>query len=118
MFAQTAKQVSGRVLVGFGFLAAILVAVGFALTQLSALAILRSWDLSVVEHFERHRTTEMEDFAGTISSLGDTPPVVGVALLITCALAIARRWRAALLLLLALAIEVATFATVNYVVRR
>jgi membrane-associated phospholipid phosphatase len=99
-------------------MAAGLIVLGVALVELSALSSVRAWDLSIVEDLADGRARDLQGLAGTISRLGDTPPVVGVALLVTGALVETKQWRAMLLLPLALSIEVATFVSVNYLVRR
>jgi membrane-associated phospholipid phosphatase len=99
-------------------MAPVLIVLGVALVEVPALSGVRAWDLSIVDHLADGRTRDLQGLAGTISRLGDTPPVVGVALLVTGALIETKHWRAMLLLPLALSIEVATFVSVNYLVRR
>ena len=103
---------------GFVTLAALLVAVGLAVTYLGALEPLRDWEQSINERLVDGRSARLDSIARVISRLGDTFGVIGLALLISAGLAFARQWRIMLIIPVALLIEISTFLAVNYIVQR
>lgn len=103
----------------FGYLALVLfmLAVGFMLTH-PLRGSVGAWDNSVNRWFVSRRSDTGNSITGTATWFVNTLPAIGVAAVITAVLAAARRWREAAMLVLALALELSVFLTVNYVVGR
>jgi undecaprenyl-diphosphatase len=96
----------------------LLVTVGAMLTYVELLQGVREWDHSVNEHLAASRSDRFEELATAVSRKGDTLPIIAFGAVVAIAFALARRWRSAMLVPLALLIEVTTFAAVNFIVRR
>ena len=93
-------------------------AAGVALVHLGPLEGLRTWDLSVSEWFEAHRTATWDSVMTFGSRLGETEAVVAVAVIAVAILfRLKHRWAAAVVAF-GLALEAATFITANNLVRR
>ena len=92
-------------------------AAGVALVHLGPLEGLRTWDLSVSEWFEAHRTATWDSVMTFGSRLGETEVVVAVAVIAVAVLfRLQHRW-AATVIAFGLALEAATFITANNLVR-
>ena len=93
-------------------------AAGVALVHFGPLEGVRTWDLSVSEWFEAHRTATWDSVMTFGSRFGETEAVVAVALIAVAVLfRLHHRWAAAVIAC-GLALEVATFITANNLVRR
>lgn len=106
------------VLGGYVALAAGLIVVGSLLTHAAFLAPLRRWDESVNRWFVARRTPGLTRISGWLSALADTLGVTIVAVALAVLLALRRRARWALLVVIGLPLELAVFLTVNLVVNR
>ena len=104
------KRIVAFVATRFAVMVLVLAALGAVLTYFGPLASLRSWDLSVNESFASSRSARYQDLASFVSRCGDTLPIVVFGAVISAGCVIARRWRSAALLPLALVIEVSTSA--------
>ena len=95
-----------------------LIAVGAALTYLPMLDGTRAWDARISEELADSRTDGFESFAVFVSRLGDVPSILGLTMVITLVLVMARKWLAMAFVPLGLLIEFACFGAVNYAVQR
>jgi undecaprenyl-diphosphatase len=103
-------------LAGYAVLVVTLLGIGFALTHLDS--SVGRWDESVNRWFASHRTGTWNSITGTSTWFVNTVPAIGVAAIITAVLAVLRRWREAAMLVIALALELAVFLSVTFVVAR
>jgi undecaprenyl-diphosphatase len=102
--------------VGYLALSAALIVVGLILVHL--LAPVRHWDDHVNAWFAAHRTSGWNRVSKAGTFLANTMGVVVVATVVTV-FGLLRRWgRMAALLACGLAVELAVFLTVNYIVQR
>ena len=106
------------VLVRFVLLSAVFTAAGLALVHLDALAGLRDADLEISRWFVPRRTPAWNDVALFWSNFADTIATCSVALVATAFLWWRHRRRDAVLIAFGLALEAATFITVNNIVQR
>jgi undecaprenyl-diphosphatase len=111
-------HVARFVAVRFALMAVILVSTGLVLTYAGPLEGARGWDTSISESLASSRAERNDDVATFVSRSGDTLPIVAFGALVAAAFAARRRWRAAFFVPLALLVEVAGFAAVNYIVQR
>jgi undecaprenyl-diphosphatase len=119
--AKTHSQVWAPVLVtaiGLAAMAAVLILVGEAITHLGLFAGLRSADDHANATLAAHRTGPWNSFSTFWSHSAETLPIVVGGLLIEAVLALRKRWRDMLLVVIGLAVELATFLIVNEIVRR
>src|SRR5512132_621982 len=93
---------------GYLVLTALLVGIGFLLTELLLDGPIGRWDDSINVWFVRHRTPTFDELTIWGSRLGDTVTVIGIATLAVGILAIARHWAQIAFLVGALVIEVTT----------
>jgi membrane-associated phospholipid phosphatase len=117
----TQRPILAAVLVvvgGYVAMAAVLTGIGELVVNAGWLGGVRRWDDSVGTWLVDHRNDVLNDVTAVLSQIADTLGVVGLAVLIEVVLAICRRWRAMLLVPLALALEFGTFLTVNTFVGR
>ena len=111
-----AAAVGSIALIGYAVMSAVLVGVGLLIThQFSSLT---RWDESVNRWFEVRRTASWNDWTRYATKLADTLGILVVLLVAALVLFLLKhRWQA-LVLLLALTLELLTFLTVNYSVGR
>jgi undecaprenyl-diphosphatase len=76
------------------------------------------FDDSTNAWFADHRTSALDSVTNLVSRSADTLGAIGIAVIVSIALAIARQWRAIAVLVVALALELLVFLTVNFVVDR
>ncbi len=103
---------------GYLVLASLLVGIGLSLTYGLLQGPLGRWDESVNDWFLARRTPTLNDWSHAGSLIAMTGTVVAIAAVVVIGLALARRWRDAGFLVLALAIEVSVFLTTTLVVDR
>jgi len=104
--------------VGLVSMSAVLIVIGEAITHLGLLAGLRSADDHVNATLAAHRTGPWNSFSTFWSHSAETLPIIIGGLLIEIVLAARKRWRDMLLVVIGLALELATFLIVNEIVRR
>jgi undecaprenyl-diphosphatase len=103
---------------GLAVLAAVIIGIGLLIVHVLADGAVGRWDASVSHWFVAQRTPTLNTVTRWGSDLGATLTVVGVALVATIALAIARRWDAVQLIVIALVIEVSVVLLAALVVGR
>jgi undecaprenyl-diphosphatase len=109
---------AATVVAGYVAIVAMLILGGLAVVHLGLLQPARHWDDHVNEWFVAHRTPRLDRVSGWFTWIANTMGIVVVAALVT-ALLLVRRWgRWALLLVLGLGLELASFLSANYTVRR
>jgi membrane-associated phospholipid phosphatase len=113
-----ARTMGMAALVAYALLAAVLVVAGLALTHVGALHAAARWDDHLNVWAVHQRTPWMTRASGWFTGLANTMGIVVVAALVTVVLLVRRSGRRALLLVVGLPIELASFLTANYVVRR
>jgi len=92
--------------------------IGLGLLVVHVAAPVRHWDDHVNSWFATHRSAAWNAISKGGTFVANTLGVLAVAVVVTV-IAVLQRWgRAAALLLTGLALELATFLTVNYVVQR
>ncbi len=96
----------------------VLLAAGWVIVHTSLGDPVRSWDETISRNISLGRTSGWSDYSDVGTSGANTMPVVIGMVVVTIVLAALRRWRDMLLVPLALAIELSTFLTVNYIVGR
>jgi membrane-associated phospholipid phosphatase len=114
----TARSVARVIGLGYAATAAILIALGFALTKVVNGSALDRWDRRTITDFASHRTTQQTRLSAFWSKSADAPTIVLVALVIMTVLAIGRNWRQIGWIAVVLATELAIFLTVSYTVGR
>jgi undecaprenyl-diphosphatase len=95
----------------------VLLGVGYLLTHTFNDSIGR-WDEHVNEWFARHRNAAWNDVTKVATWSLNTVPVVAMAALVAGFLALRKRFREAVFLVLALVIEITVFLSVTFVVAR
>lgn len=110
---------AARFAFGVYVLAAVgLIALGLLIVHVVPGSGPRSWDASVSRWFATHRTAAVDRVTGDATHLANTEPVVVIAALVAAVLLWRRHWHQVVFLVAALALEITTFLTVDYVVRR
>lgn len=109
---------SAIALLGLVVLGAIVIGLGLLLTDVLLQGAVGRWDASVSRWFVAHRTPTLNTVTRYGSDLGATFTIVGVALASSIALALARRWRAVELIVIALVVEFSVFLTATIVINR
>jgi undecaprenyl-diphosphatase len=99
-------------------LAAFTVGLGLLLVHLLESGALGRLDSNVSHWFVNHRTPTLNTVTGFGSDLGSTGVVIGVAVVVCVALAIAKRWRQVGFLVAALTLEFISFLTATVFVDR
>jgi membrane-associated phospholipid phosphatase len=99
-------------------LAAALIVAGLAVTHILSHSFVGRWDEHVNDWFAAHRTSTWNRVSAGFTSLANTLEVVVVAAVVTVLLLIRRWGRSALLLVIALAVELAVFLSTTYLVAR
>jgi undecaprenyl-diphosphatase len=103
---------------GLVVLAAVIVGLGLLLVHVLLSGGLGRWDASVNEWFVTQRTTTLNAVTRWGSDLGATLTIVGVAFVVSVALAIARRWEAVQFVIISLVLEVSVFLISTILVNR
>ena len=102
-----------------GYLALAVIMLGLGLTLIHALqSTVGRWDESAVNWLADRRTAGWNRVTGDATFLVNTLPAIGIALVITVVLSILHRWRMALLVVVALALELVVFLSVTWIVAR
>ena len=103
---------------GYGGMVLVLVAVGEIIVHWGPLGGLRRWDEDVCRWLADRRFDLADGVTGFMSRAADTFGVILCAVVVEVALAIQRRWWALLVVPIGLGLELATFLTVNTIVDR
>jgi membrane-associated phospholipid phosphatase len=110
------KHAAAIVACGYALLVVVMLAIGFTLTHLDS--SVGRWDESVNRWFANHRTDTWNSITGVATWFVNTVPAIGLAVVITAALALRARWREAAMLWIALSLELLVFLSVTFVVAR
>jgi membrane-associated phospholipid phosphatase len=103
--------------IGFFAVAAVLILVGLLITHVFTASVGR-WDEHINALFVGHRTPTDDRITADLTFLANTPGIAAVALVVSAvAIALHRAARAALIIV-ALAVELSAFLSVNYLVAR
>src|SRR5689334_6898849 len=105
-------------LTAYLLVATALIALGLALTHLSVLHGVLRWDDHLNVWAVHERTPWMTRASGWFTGLANTMGIVVVATLVTIVLLVRHWGRRALLLVVGLPLELVSFLTANYLVRR
>jgi len=111
------KHAARVIALGYVVLVAALLLVGFTLTH-PLNGYVGKWDESVNRWFVDHRTARWNTTTAAATWVVNTVPAIGVAAVITAVLAAFKRFREAVMLLIALALELLVFLSVTFVVAR
>jgi undecaprenyl-diphosphatase len=114
----SASKIARTSLVGFAVLVAWLTVTGLLLTSTSPAEGALRWDESVSVWLADARSGQFVRIANWFSKMADTKSILAIMATVTIVLAVLRKWRAMLLLPLAMLIEITTFLSVNYLVGR
>jgi membrane-associated phospholipid phosphatase len=109
---------AGIALVGAIVLGAIVIGLGILLTEVLLHGAVGRWDEAVSRWFVSRRTPTLNTVTQYGSDIGATLTIIGVALVSSVALAIARRWRAVELIVVSLVVEFTVFLTATIVIDR
>ncbi len=106
--------------IGLGYLltSVFLIIAGFVLTKILNNGPVVRWDQRIVRNLASNRTTFQNNFSSPWSRLADAPSIVCVAIGACLLLAIGRHWREIAWIASMLAVELATFLTISYIVDR
>jgi undecaprenyl-diphosphatase len=110
------KHAAAIVAGGYVALVLVMLALGLVLTHLGS--SVGRWDESVNRWFEARRTPTWNSITGHATWFVNTIPAVGLAVVITAVLAFRRRWREAMMLWIALSLELLVFLSVTFIVAR
>ena len=110
--------IAAVVLVGYVGLTALMVAVGALLTHVLAHAAIGHWDDHANAYLAHHRHPFWNRVSGDATVIANTLGIVVIAAVVTAFLLLRHWGRRAMLLLIALAVELSVFLTTNYVVAR
>ena len=105
-------------LIGLAAMVTTLSLAGVLITSSDALSRMRAWDESISADAADGRTSGPVDLARFVTATGDTVPIIALLAAVTLVLVILRKWRAIAFLPLAMAAEITTFLSVNYLVGR
>ncbi|HEY2331221.1 MAG TPA: phosphatase PAP2 family protein [Acidimicrobiales bacterium] len=103
---------------GYLFIATLLVSVGLVLNRFLLSGPVGRADEGITSWLADHRSADLNRLTLVLSRSADTFSVVGAAIVIVTVLAIGRHWRPIVILVVALATELACFLTVNAIVDR
>jgi undecaprenyl-diphosphatase len=109
---------SAIAVIGLVLLGAIVIGLGLLLTDVLMPGAIGRWDAGVSDWFVARRTPALDTATRYGSDVGATLTIVGIALISSIALGIARRWRAIQFLVTALVLEVSVFLVAAVVVDR
>lgn len=98
--------------------AAIMIGLGLVLMQVLVPHGVGAWDNGVNDWFVGRRTPMLNTWTLWGSEIAMTPTVIGVLFFATVALGIARRWREAAFLVIAVSVEASAFLVTSLVVAR
>ena len=104
--------------VGYLILAALTVGMGLLLTRELVHGVVGRWDVDVARWFVQHRTPGRNDLSAAGSTVSATLTVVAVVVVAGVCLAIGRHWRELGIVLVAMAVEGATYLTATWVISR
>jgi undecaprenyl-diphosphatase len=110
------KHAAAIVACGYAVLVIVMLVIGFTLTHLDS--SVGRWDESVNRWFSHHRTDTWNSITGTATWFVNTVPAIGLAVVISAALAFRARWREVAMLWIALSLELLVFLSVTFVVDR
>ena len=114
-----ARLRSAAAIAAAGYLALVVVMLGIGFTLIHPLdASVGGWDTAVNRWFAEHRTDTWNSITSVATWFVNTVPAIAIAAVITAVLAVRRRWREAAMLVLALALELAVFLSVTFVIAR
>ena len=113
-----ARTMASTALVAYAIAASLLIVSGLALVHLGFLHGAVRWDDHVNVWAVHQRTPWMTRASGWFTGLANTMGIVVVATLVTVVLLVRHWGRRALLLLVGLPLELVSFLTANYLVRR
>jgi len=99
-------------------LGAIVIGLGLLLTDVLLNGAVGRWDASVTGWFVAHRTPTLNTVTRYGSDLGATLTIIGVAVVVSIALALRRMWRAVELVVISLVLEVSIFLMATILVDR
>jgi membrane-associated phospholipid phosphatase len=103
---------------GFALMAAIMIGLGLLLTNVLVPHGVGAWDNAVNDWFVRRRTPTLNTLTLRGSEIAMTPTVIVVLFLAAVALGIARRWREAAFVVIAVSVEASAFLVTTLVVTR
>jgi membrane-associated phospholipid phosphatase len=103
---------------GFVVMAAIMIGLGLLLTNVLVPHGVGAWDNAVNDWFVRRRTPTLNTWTLRGSEIAMTPTVIVVLFLAAVALGIARRWREAAFVVIAVSVEASAFLVTTLVVMR
>jgi undecaprenyl-diphosphatase len=95
-----------------------LLLVGTFITRASIAAPLRHLDQDTSAWLAKHRAERVDDVTALTSRSADTEFIIGLIVVISVCVALARSWSLLWLVPLAMAIEITTFGIINTIVRR
>jgi undecaprenyl-diphosphatase len=104
--------------VAYTVLTAAMLLLGTAINHWWVPSSLGHWDDSVSRWMSEHRTPWLTAVTGVATFLANTAPVVGLAVVGAIVFMVLRQWRATVLLLVALPLELAVFLSTTYLVGR
>jgi undecaprenyl-diphosphatase len=113
-----ARRVVLTFLVGLSVMIATLTAAGLLITETESLRGVRDWDSAISTNLADSRSTEATDLALLITRAGDTVSILALMSAVTLVLAVTRKWRAMILVPIAMLAEITTFLAVNHLVGR
>jgi undecaprenyl-diphosphatase len=103
---------------GFVVMAAIMIGLGLLLTHVLVPHGVGAWDNAVNDWFVRRRTSTLNVWTLWGSEIAMTPTVIAILFLAAVALGIARRWREAAFLVIAVSVEASAFLVATLIVLR
>jgi undecaprenyl-diphosphatase len=103
--------------VGYVLLAVVMLGIGLVLTRPLEHTV-GQWDESVNRWLALHRTPVWNTITGGMTRLVDTIPAIVIAFVITAVLGLRHRWREAVMLVVALVLELGVFLSVTWVIAR
>ena len=116
--ARTAGVLALGALIGYVVVSLVLLGIGMLLMHVLLHGALGKWDVHANAWFAHRRTPWLNDVTSELTRLANTLGVVVVAAIVEVVLLIRRHAREALLLLVGLPVELATFLTVNTLIDR
>src|SRR3954469_9906326 len=108
----------GVVAAGYASMVAALLAVGLVLTKVLLSGPVGRFDDRATGWLADHRMSALDSITNLVSRSADTLGAIGIGIIVAIAFAIARQWRAIAALVVALALELAVFLSVNFLVDR
>jgi undecaprenyl-diphosphatase len=103
---------------GYAVIAAVVLALGWLITDAGVFAGVRAWDDDVVRWVAEHRAAWLDDWVLRVGRMADTIPVVAAAVVVEVVLLVRRRFLHLLVLAIGLGVELFAFLLANYVIGR